>query len=244
MNSRLLTLGTLLAIAASLGAAEPAAPPTAQQILDRYVEAAGGRAALEKLKSRVMKGKIEVTALGVTGPFEVRAKAPNKQVSTVEFEGFGAMREGFDGTVAWAVAPLQGVRTKSGGELARVQRSTVFPRELKFRETYDRLEAKGASKVGAADTWVLEGTVKNGKPDRLYFDQKSGLLLREETVVESPVGEMNFQIDLSDYRDIDGIKVPFTMRVPQPAEVGFQIRFDEVKHNVDLADTEFAKPAQ
>lgn len=197
---------------------------------------------MEKLKTRVSKGKMEVTTMGLSGAMEVRAKVPNKQLSSVEMAGFGSVREGFDGKVAWAEAPGVGLREKAGAELARDQRSKVFPRELKLKEAYERMEAKGAAKVGAAETWVIEASAKGGKPDRLYFDQKSGLLVREESTVDTGLGEMTFQIDLSDYRDVDGVKVPFLVKIPKPETMGFQIKLDEVKHNVEIPDAEFGKP--
>jgi hypothetical protein len=243
MKSTLPGLLTVLQVVLVASAAEPAAKPTADQILDRYLEATGGRAALERLQTRIMKGRVEVTALGTDGAFEVRAKAPNKQVSQIAFEGFGSMREGYDGTVAWSAAPFQGVRVKEGGDLARVQRTTVFPRELKWKQVYQRLEVRGAEKVNGVDTWLVEGYPKTGKPDKLYFDQKSGLLVREESTVTSVVGELTFQVDLGDYREVDGVQVAFSIRMPKPAEVGFNIKIEEVKHNVAIPDAEFAKPA-
>lgn len=236
-------------VSISAGAAEPVAStgasPTAQAILERYINAAGGRAALEKVRTRVTKGTMEMTALGLSGAMELRAKVPNKQVSAVQLAGFGAIREGYDGKVGWTEAPGVGVRTKSGAELARDERSKVFPRELKLAEVYEKLEAKGAAKVAGVDAWVVEGTHKSGnKPDRLYFDQKSGLLLREESTVSTALGEMVFQVDFSDYRDVDGVKVPFLVRIPKPETMGFQIRVDEVKHNVEMGDSEFGSPSR
>ncbi len=244
MKSQLFALFVALFLPFAVVAAESARVPTAQEILDRYVEASGGREALGKVKSRIMKGTIEVTALGASGQFTVRNKVPNKQVTGFDFSGFGSVREGYDGAVAWSALPLQGVKKKTGGELARAQRSTVFPRELKLKDSYERVEAKGAGKVGLLDAWVLEGVVKDGKPDRLYFDQKSGLLLREEAVVVTAAGEMMFQIDFEDYRVVDGVQVAYVMKVPQPAQIGFRIKFDEVKINVEIADSEFAEPKE
>lgn len=231
----------VLSLAAT--AADTPVAPSAAQIFDRYVEALGGRAALEKIKSRVMKGKIELSLMpGLSAPFEVQAKAPNKEVSGFELGGFGAIREGYDGKVAWSLAPFQGVKEKTGAELARVQRTKLFPRELRMREGYTRWEAKGAAKVDTVDAWVIEAAPKEGKPDHLYFDQKSGLLLREESIIEGPAGEMTFQVDFGDYRAVDGVKLPFRMKVPKPVEVALEIRFDEVKQNVEIADTAFEKP--
>lgn len=240
---RLGVVAALLAAAGEVSAADAVAAPDGAQIFERYVEAVGGRPALEKLKSRVMKGKIELTMMpGLSAPFEVQAKAPNKEVSGFELSGFGAIREGYDGQVAWSLVPFQGVKEKTGADLARVQRTKVFPRELRMRETYTRWEAKGAAQIDGAATWVVEAGAKEGKPDRLYFDQKTGLLVREESVVTGPTGEVTFQVDFGDYRPVDGVKVPFRMKVPRPAEVALEIRFDEVKHNIEVPETAFAKP--
>lgn len=219
------------------------AVPTVDQILDRYVEASGGKARLAELTTRLMKGTLE-TAVGISGRFEVRMKSPNKAVSSMELQTFGTLREGYDGTVGWSSAPFQGTRLKEGTDLARVQRNAVFPRELRIREIYTRFEVKGSQKVGTADAWVVEATPKTGNPDTFYFDKKSGLLLREETTVDTVLGTFKFQTELSDYREVDGVQVPFSMRLPNPPELGLKVTFEEVKHNVPIADAEFAKPAK
>jgi hypothetical protein len=115
-----------------------------------------------------MKGEIEVGAVGVSGPYQVWAKAPNKQVSKLEFGGFGTISEGYDGAVAWAEAPGLGARVKTGGELSRVQRSTSFPRELHIKQAYARLEARGRARWGTSMSGSSRRSSKEGKPDRLF----------------------------------------------------------------------------
>lgn len=218
------------------------ANPTVDQILDRYLESLGGRAALERLKTRVIQGEVEMVSLGVRGKLEVQNKAPNLQTSKIEFDGFGTMREGYDGKVAWSAAPFQGVTEKKGGELARVQRTMWFPRELRFKESYSRMEAKGSVKVGSTETWLVEGWPAAGKPDRLFFDKKTGLLVREESTVETAMGEMTFEIELGDYRVVDGVKVPHQHRIPKPEALNLRITVAQVVHNSDLKDSAFEKP--
>ncbi|MBL9134592.1 MAG: hypothetical protein JNK85_01925 [Verrucomicrobiales bacterium] len=227
-----------------VGVQSPAADatPTVDQILDRYMESLGGRPALERLKTRSIKGEVEMVSLGVRGKLEVQNKAPNLQTSKIEFDGFGTMREGYDGKVAWSAAPFQGVTEKKGGELARVQRTMWFPRELRFKEAYSRMEAKGSAKVGSGEAWVVEGWPAAGKPDRLYFDKKSGLLVREESTVETSLGEMTFEIEFSDYREVDGVKVPHQHRIPKPESLNLRITVNEVVHNTELKDSAFTKP--
>lgn len=242
MNPVRVVSAWLLAVGVATGPARAETSPTAERLIERYIEAAGGRAALERLQSRLMRGRIDVSALGASGTFEIRSKVPDRQVSKIAFPVFGELREGYDGTEAWAVVPLQGLRVKDGEELARVRRSTGFPRELSLGKAYRRLEVKGAAEVEGRPAWKVEGHSGEGQPDRLYFDQATGLLVREETTVKTLVGEMTFQVDLGDYREVDGVQVPFSMRMPRPADVGFRIAIEEVRHNVPIAEAEFARP--
>ncbi|MCC7376043.1 MAG: hypothetical protein IT581_15400 [Verrucomicrobiales bacterium] len=237
--NRLLVLAWV-SLATLAGAAE--ANPTVDQILKRYVESMGGQSAVERLKTRVLKGEVEMVSLGMKGKLEVQNKAPNLQTSKIEFDGFGTMREGYDGKVAWSAAPFQGVTEKKGSELSRVQRTTWFPRELKMKESYARMEAKGEAKVGGVDTWVVEGWPTAGKPDRLFFDKKTGLLVREESTVETSMGSMTFEIEYGDYREVDGVKVSHQQRIPKPETLNLRITVSEVAHNVDLKDSVFEKP--
>jgi hypothetical protein len=247
MRTSLSSLASAFALAIAISCPSILAattPPTADQILDRYIEASGGSAALKRLESRVMKGRIEATTIGATGAFVMQAKTPNLQASSIEFEGFGTVREGHDGKVAWSSMPGQGLRLKSGAELARVQRANVFPRELKLRDSYRDLVVQGPGKVDQRATWIVEGRLTDGTPDRFHFDQATGLLILEETEIALPDGTFKFQLELGDYREVDGVKAPFLLRLRQPVEMGFQIRLDEIRHNVPLPSSTFSPPKE
>src|SRR3989441_8892439 len=89
------------------------AMPTADQIVDKYVQAIGGKAAIEKQTSRVSKGSFEIPAFGASGTAEVYEKAPNKSAAFINIPGFGVVQEGFDGKTAWAQDPQSGLRDKA-----------------------------------------------------------------------------------------------------------------------------------
>src|SRR5437870_13266315 len=76
--------------------AKPAAKlPTVDQVLDKYVQAIGGKAAVEKATTRVAKGSFEIPAFGATGTAEIYAKAPNKAATIVTVAGYGTVQEVF-----------------------------------------------------------------------------------------------------------------------------------------------------
>src|SRR6202007_1848140 len=94
-------------------AASTSTVPSADQILDKYVEASGGRAAWRKLNSRVSKGTIEVPAMNLSGTVEMREKAPNRLIVTVTMSG-AVFSQGFDGSAGWSSDPQNGLREQKG----------------------------------------------------------------------------------------------------------------------------------
>lgn len=175
------------------------------------------------------------------GPIEMYAKAPNKNVVTVTFEGMGVYQEGFTGTVAWAQDPASGMRDKSGAELAMAKRNADFYAPLRMKEHYPKMEVKGKQKVGDKEAFVVLATPTEGSPETLYFDTQSGLLIRQEIVAVTPQGEMKMDVYLEDYKDVDGVKIPFTIKQNSDA-FSFLIKFTEFKHNVAIEDAKFNKP--
>jgi hypothetical protein len=215
---------------------------TVEQVLEKSIEATGGRAAHEKLTSTVSKGTVEVLAQGLKGAFELYAKAPNKFVLTMNLQGLGEFLQGFDGQIGWAQNPFQGTRELEGVELAIIKREAVFNGDLKWKELFEKAELVGKQKVGEQDAYVVRLTPSVGKPVTRYYDAQTFLLLRTDETAEGEMGTMTQEVYTSDYREIDGVKVPFLLKQHSSfADLVFTIT--EVKNNVDISDSKFAKPA-
>ena len=219
-----------------------AAMPTADQIIDKYVQAIGGKAAVEKITSRSAKGTFDMPAMGVNTPVETYSKAPNKSVFILDIPGFGMVREGYDGTVAWAQDPQLGMREKTGVELAQMKLASEFHRDVKLKQLFPKMVVKGKEKVGEREAYVIEATPAEGGPEKWYFDTQTGLLLRQDMEAENPQGKVPVTVIFEDYRDVDGVKIPFVLHQSNPA-ISFTIKFTEIKHNVPIDDAKFNKPA-
>ncbi|HXO44380.1 MAG TPA: hypothetical protein VN846_02820 [Candidatus Cybelea sp.] len=223
-------------------AAKPAAIPTADQILDRYVKAVGGRDAWLKFTSRVTTGTIEVPSMNLSGMVLIHEKAPDRLLATVIING-AAFRQGFNGTLGWTDDPQDGLREQSGAELAEARRDADFYHPLDLRKLYTKFTVSGAEKIGDRDTYVLEATVPEGsEPTKMYFDAETGLLVRAVSQHHGPDGVTQYREDFEDYREVDGIKVPFTSRQTN-GDTTYTMTIGEIRHNVELDDSEFAKPA-
>jgi hypothetical protein len=222
--------------------AKPAALPTVDKILEKYVQAIGGKAAIEKLTSRVSKGSFEIAAFGATGTLEIYEKAPNKSISIANVAGFGVVQEGFDGKTAWAQDPQNGLREKSGAELVASKLDAEFYKPIKMKQLYPKLVVKGTEKIGDREVYVVEGTPDGSSPETFYFDSQSGLLLRQDAERDSPQGKQAIQGFMDNYTEVDGVKLPFKLRQVTPAFT-IDIKVEEVKHNVPVDDAKFNKPA-
>jgi zinc protease len=216
-------------------------------ILTQYLEALGGRAAIEKQTSRVMKASFEGFGMPAAADWTMYSKAPDKQMSEMEIADMGKMLDGFDGQVAWSKNPFTGLRIKDGQELTKQKRDADFFRNLHFKTTYTNLTAKGTEKVDGADVSVLEAKPSGDTLERFYFDAKSGLLVRQDSEFDMGEGRMKLQISFSDYRVVDGIKYPYLMRfnmaIPGQPAAEFSIKVKEIKHNEAIDDAKFAKPS-
>ena len=248
------TLGLLCVFTAQAqDAAKPAAPvatpsatkaaalPTADQVLDHYVQAIGGRAAWLKLNSRVSKGTIEIPAMNnLSGTVEIHEKAPNSMLAVINLGG-AAFEQGFDGKIAWSDNPQSGLRELSGGELDDARHEANFYHALELRKLYTKMTVTGIERVNEHDTYAVEATRAEGAPDKMYFDMQTGLLVRSVNQRYTPDGVTEFTADVDDYTEVDGVKLPFTVR-QTGASATFVIRFTEVHHNLQLTDSQFAKP--
>ena len=216
--------------------------PTVEQVLDRYVSAEGGGATLKKLLSRVMTGTISVPSMQLTGTVEIHEKAPNRTLGVITING-ASFRQGFDGSAGWTDDPANGLRDQTGDELAETRRESDFYHALDLHKLYTKFTLVGKEKVGDHDAYVVEAAVpEGGPPEKLYFDVKSGLVLRDGSQRHGPDGTSEFQQDYEDYRDVDGVKLPFTIRQTNEGTLVI-ITVSEYHHNVPLDDSDFAKPA-
>jgi outer membrane lipoprotein-sorting protein len=227
----------------ALAAAAPAlAQPSVDQILATYQQALGGQAAYEKVTTRAMKGTVEIPDDNVTGTAPIVAKAPGSFRLTMDIPGYGAVETVLDGDNGWEKNPDSGTHAMSKTDLAIAQRDHRFYREVRLKDLYPKMETGGVFKLEGRSLYVIEATPAAGPAEKLYFDAETGLLVKrdfERVTLED--GIVQYEVLLRDYRDVDGLKMPFTIEQRAPDNTMI-FKFAEIKNNAPLADTAFAKP--
>lgn len=211
--------------------------PTLDAVLAKYVAAIGGRAAQRRITSRVSKGRVDVPGVSFGGKLEVYAKAPNKSLTVIDVEPAGVVKEGFDGRASWS----NGSDPANGIERAALV-DADFYREIKLKEQYTRIRLIGKVKEGFRQVYLVEGTRAGGVTENLYFDVESGLLVRRDVSRRSAKGfVMRTEVYFSDWRNVDGVKVPF--KITQAIQnTTFVITLEDVKQNVPVDDAIFLRP--
>jgi photosynthetic reaction center cytochrome c subunit len=215
--------------------------PTADAILDKYLQAVGGREAIEKITSRVEKASLAVPG-GPEVPIDIFAKAPDKRISIMH------MREGdsvtaFDGRQGWLSNPGRPVRPMSeqDNNVAKLDADLHFAADVK--QLFSSFQVSESEKIGDREVYLVLGKSKDKPPVRLFFDAESGLLLRMIRYTETPLGRNPSQVDFADYRAADGVKIPYRWTLARPGQ-RFTIQVTEVKQNVPVDDAQFATPVE
>jgi len=218
------------------------AGPSADDILNKHLQAIGGPASIDKMKTLIMRG----TYAGANGEklnCEVQMAAPDKFYINVTTSQ-GTIERGFDGSVGWEKGP-RGVNELAAAVLDDLKATFLFYRNLKLKEQFPQTRVSGREKIGDRNTIIVTGRTADKKVERLYFDAESGLLLRRISYTQTMVGVIPYQIDFEDYRDVDGVKLPFTVRV-SAVEVGNPVStrtYSEIKLNAPIDDVKFKMPS-
>jgi hypothetical protein len=189
-----------------------AALPPARRILDRHVEAIGGREAYLKHSSMHLRGTLSVPAAGMTGTLESFHARPNKSLLKVSLEGVGEVRQGFDGTHGWSLSPMTGPMLQDGQELADNRFEADFQRELKPDSHYVSITTIEQTDFDGRPCYKVRLVRKAGREDIEFYDVATGLRAGSIVTRETHMGEVTSTIVETDYRKFGNLLLPTTFR--------------------------------
>lgn len=224
------------------GEATPAEPPkpseTIDQVIDKYLQALGGRAALDAAKTRVMVGTATTRDLQ-TVPIKVQEKSTGEFRMDVDTRPAPIVRA-TDGKAIW-VQMGQNVRDAEGLQAQQATRLADFTVPLNMKKHYENLTPSRYGNIDGTETILVTGGVTPDVNEQLQFDRKNGLLLRRTILTRTAFGNLLEQVDYSDYRDVSGVKVPFQVRYATWNELLTE-KFTDVTMNTPVDEAQFARP--
>jgi hypothetical protein len=247
MNIRVHRLAVIVVV---LAWAHVSSAQTADEIVEKSIAAMGGRAAMEKIKTRVMTGDIALTTpVGdIPGTVEITSALPNKSRTVIKADltsvGAGPLviDQRFDGVSGYVLDSLQGNRDITGNQLDNMKANSFPHPFLNYKANGIAVKVAGKSKVADRDAYELVFEPSAGSPVRQFVDAESYLPVRTIIKVNLPqVGDLEQTATVSDFREVDGVKVPFKIEMTSPA-TGFTMTFTKVVNNVQVDEKAFSKP--
>lgn len=224
--------------------AKPIALPSTDDIINRYVRAIGGDAAIQKIKTRVSRGT-ETTTNRMTAPqtasIEIYQTTANKLL-IVRNNPRGMTSEAFDGIKGWAKDD-RGSRKLEGRELADTVRDADLLRYVNLRATYPQMRVLSSEQIAGREAYAVGATSREDSREKLYFDAQTGLLVRKYVAFKTAFGTIPEVTDFDDYRAVSGVKMPFTIAWSRPP-FGSVKKFTEIKLNVLVDESKFDRPSK
>ena len=234
-----------------LASARTASSQTADELIEKSIAAMGGRAAFDKVTSRVMTGTITINTPGgdLPGTIELWNVRPNKMRTLIKADltQFGAgmleIDQRFDGQTGYLLNTLQGNRDITGNQLDNM-RNQAFPHAfLAYKDLGFKATLEGKQKVGSGEAYVLVLEPAKGSTIRQFIDAETMLPVRfvMRVNVEELGAEIEQTTDLSGYKEVDGVKLPFKLASSSSAQ-SFTVDLTKIEHNVTIDEKLFSKP--
>ena len=187
--------------------------PAARTIIDRYVQAIGGRDAVLRHTSIRSVGSFEMPAAGVKGNLTVVQVAPNKMGMTIDLPGMGQMVTAYDGTVGWSINPMQGPRVLEGKELAQIREDAGPAAMLRPADRVRSVETVERTTMNGQSCYKVKVTTLSGRETFDCYSTETGLLVGMTGTQDSPMGQVQVTTLFDDWKEFGGLKAATKVRL-------------------------------
>jgi hypothetical protein len=221
---------------------------TVDEVIEKNIQARGGRDKMNAAQTLRMTGKIMVGP-GIEAPFVRETARPNKIRLEFVIQGMTAVQT-YDGTNAWALMPFLGKKEPEAmtpDELKDVEdQADVDGPLVDYKAKGHNVELIGKEDIEGTPAYKLKVTKKNGDIDYIYLDADSFLEIKAEAKRTIRGQEVELETSLGDYKEVDGVLYPYSIQQKPKGASGagnFAITVDKIEVNPTLSADRFGKPA-
>ena len=211
--------------------------PSAEAVLDRSVAASGGHAAYDHIQNEVRKATIKVAGISVAETVGYWTKTGKYREITRSLAGQSEL--GVNNGIAWSQSDEKAQILETGEERAQMLQQAELLPEGHWRRFYKSAELLGTEMVEGKNCYILKVVPLAGEPHTLWYDQKTGLQVREVTPVPSGAGDN--ETTAEEYFDVGGIRMPRVLHAHING-LTLTIVVDDVKFDQSIPDSAFAVP--
>ena len=232
--ARILPLGWTWSLALILTAPSSlraqGAVPAARDVIARHVEAVGGKAALERVRSRKVWARHEVRAKRLNGTLELYAARPDKRVLKIEYPGEGARVTGYDGTIGWTKNPGESWKQVRGSDLDELRDDSIFDFDLHPDTFYRSITSVDVSRFENRECYRLHVVSRTGREWEEYYDVQTGLFAGRVFRRVTTTGDVTVRVVATRYQPYEGIRLPGRLSI-RSAGVEQIVTVIRVEHN-------------
>jgi len=214
---------------------------TVDEILEKMIEAQGGRKVLEAIKNTTFTGSMQIMAMNITGSFIMYQQEPNKVRMDAEMMGMTFTRA-YDGTTAWSTDPQTGASAEMSEKQAKHFKRGALGRDVllipkKLSITY---KFKGKEKINDKEYLVLEQIHPDDFTVTIYVDAQTYLVYKSRSLTLNQVeAEVESDTVTTDYKKVEGVIMPHSITTFQDGQEYMKISLTEITFNSDLEDSLF-----
>lgn len=221
---------------------------TADELIEKSIQASGGREKMDTVKSVRMTGKMTM-AQGMEAPMVIETVEPNKIRMEMTFQGM-TMIQAYDGQKGWQVQPFMG---KTEPEPMNEQELKAMEKQVedmdlltKYKEKGHTVELVGKEELEGSPVYKLKLTKKSGEVSNLYLDAETHLIVKQTGKTQMQGQEIETETSLSDYKEVGGILYPHSIQTKIPSMPGgvMSMTFEKIEPNTDIPASRFEMPAK
>lgn len=238
-----LAAGAFVALSAT--ATTGAWAQTVDELIEKNIQAKGGREKIKAIQSLRMTGNLDI-GQGAKAPFVLEMKRPHKVRMEFTFQGMTGV-QAYDGSGGWAVMPFMGKKeaeAMSADDLKSMDDQADFEGPLlDYKAKGHQVELVGKENVEGTPAYKLKVTKKSGDLSYIYLDADAYLEIKEEGKRTVRGQEVEFETTQGDYKTVDGLVFPFSVTTkPKGAPAGQTITISKIEVNPGVEDARFAMP--
>ncbi len=213
---------------------------TVDEIISKNLKSKGGIEKINAVKSFKMMGKIVFQ--GMEMPTTIYWKRPNLLRSESSFQGQTVI-QAFDGEKGWTINPFMG--NTEPQELPKEQIESLKEQAdfegdfVNYKEKGTKIELLGKEEFEGTPVYKLKVTTKDGKEKIYYLETESCLEIKMEMQRDIQGTPATVSTIFSDYKDVDGLKIAFSIQVSAGAQFQTNMIIEAVELNLDIDDSLF-----
>ena len=217
-------------------------------LLDKYVDATGGKVAYDAIKNRVIKAELSMPSRGVTGKMVAYSARPDKFYAVIETPQ-GKLERGWNGKTAWMIEPAYGPRILEGQERAAVIRDSTQDRFAQWRDLFQQAKYEGEEEVGGKKCAKIVLTFRpvdpavEESPVTMHLDPLTGLIAQYTTELIGPQRLVQVTAVLDDYQKTNGVLLARKMTL-KVADREQEIKVTSVECNTQIPASIFVLPKE